>query len=164
MARAIAKGGFDQYQNVRAGAVRAIGETNDCTVVAFAAATGCGYDKAHEILTQLGRKPRHGFNTYKMVDAARALGFNVEVVPMQEMIRQYPSPHNTLQSVTSHHPDRFHKVWADGHNYWLRSNGHVLAIVNGVTIDWSRGKALRGKSLYRLTKRADARPVQSIAF
>lgn len=164
MPRAIAKGGFDQYANVRAGSIRAVGENNDCTVVAFAAATGCGYDVAHETLERLGRKRGRGFHTFQMVEAARKMGFKVENVPMNEMIQQYPGVHKGLRSVTSHHPDRFNKVWADGRNYWLRSNGHVLAIVNGVTIDWSRGKALRGKTLYRLTKIDGAQPTAPLAF
>src|SRR5688572_11915729 len=151
MPRAIAKGDTSHYLNVRAGAVRAICETNDCTVVAFAAACGITYDVAHETLERLGRKPRKGVHMYKVLGAARALGFKVEEVSMQEMIAKYPRPHNQLRCVTSHHPDRFHRAWADGHNYWLRNRGHVLAIVNGVTVDWSRGRALRGRTLWRVT-------------
>lgn len=153
MPRAIAKGNFDQYNNVRAGAVRAIGETNDCTVVALAAATGCGYDKAHELLQRRGRKPRRGFSMHQVADAAKELGFSVTRVAASEFVSKYPEPHRSvLKGVTSHHPDRFNKVWRDGHNYWLCNSRHVLAVVNGTTIDWSRGRALRCDQIWRIEK------------
>ena len=68
------------------------------------------------------------------------------------MIARYPGAHKALRNVTTHHPERFSDVWRDGKTYLMYTRGHVLAIVNGVNHDWTRGRAKRCKALYEVVK------------
>ena len=44
------------------------GETNDCTVIAVAIATGKAYDEVHNIFRRCGRKRRRGCSTLTVVE------------------------------------------------------------------------------------------------
>jgi hypothetical protein len=130
------------------------GERRDCTVIAVAVVCSVPYDVAHSALTAAGRRAKRGTHFAVTRSAIEALGYKVEEVPLQYFIGQYPKPHRSvLKSVTSHHPDRFPQAWADGKTYLLRCAGHVLAVVNGVNMDWSRGKALRVHTVMKVTKK-----------
>lgn len=151
MPRAKAKGDVSRYLKYYADSDR-IGETNDCTVVALAAATDMPYKTAHTLLAQRGRKPRRGFSMCWVEDALNELGFKATRIEAREKIDQYPSPHNNLRGVTSHHPDRFNKVWNDGQRYMFVTPRHVLAVVDGGVVDWSRGRSLRVQYVWRIEK------------
>lgn len=141
------------YYGVRANAEAAKGETNDCAVVAVAAACQVPYDEAHRVLQELGRKDRRGTRWNLTHAAIERFGFKVERVHASHFIEQYPKAHQILKSVTTHHPDRFKKVWEDGNTYVMHVTRHVLTIRNGVNMDWSRGKAKRAMAIYRVTKK-----------
>ena len=57
-----------------------------------------------------------------------------------------------LKGVTTHHMDRFNKVWADGNTYMVRIEGHILTVVNGVSHDWTRGRAKRVTNIWKIVK------------
>ncbi len=124
-------------------------ENNDCAVVAIAAATGVPYAAAHAALKAAGRKDCRGTFIHQTQKALLALGFRMINVPMSSVIATFPSPHNNLKTITSHHPERFAKVWPRG-AFMLRSRRHILAIVDGVNCDWSKGRSLRGVDFYRI--------------
>lgn len=123
-------------------------EDNDCTVKALAAACGISYDVAHEALARAGRKPRRG--SFLVARHFHMFGKNLLPVDPRNKINQYPKAHRKLKHVTSYHPRRFPKVWTDGKTYIARSRGHVFAIINGVTHDWSHGSALRVRQLFEV--------------
>lgn len=128
-------------------------ESNDCAVVAIAAVTGAPYATVLKMLTAAGRKPRKGTFTFMTRAVIEQLGFVMEEVPMSSFIERYPKAHQVLRCVTTHHPDRFRKIWADGCNYLFRTPRHILAVMNGRNVDWSRGKALRVRCVYRVYKK-----------
>ena len=74
----------------------------------------------------------------------------------EEFISQYPSAHQILKTVTTHHPKRFNKVWKDGKRYLMLTTNHALAIVDGVTHDWSASKPLRAVGLFEIIKKEQA--------
>ncbi len=130
---------------------RDMGERNDCAVRAVAAATGRPYDEVHAMFKAEGR--RDGARTFCNITWAvlKQLGFKAEIRNPRDTIAQYPGSHaRVLRSVTTHHPDRFNKVWANGKTYLLFTPGHVLAVVNGVNHDWTRGRALRVERMYEV--------------
>lgn len=141
------------YHALRANAEASKNERNDCTVVAVAAACEVPYDVAHAAMAAEGRKPRRGALWCRTHSAIRALGFELAQCHAIEFISKYPKAHQVLRSVTTHHPDRFKQVWADGNTYLVHVTGHVLTVKNGVNMDWSRGRALRAIAIYRVTKK-----------
>jgi len=130
----------------------AAGEMNDCGVVALAATTGLDYGTCHEALKRHGRKNRQGVNYGMIFAALEDLGFQFNTVDPQHFIQQYPGNHKNLKSVTSHHADRFKKVWADGHNYMVFVSGHVVGVCNGENVDWTKGRAMRARVIIRIER------------
>lgn len=125
-------------------------DRNDCAVIAIAAATGLSYEAAHSLAKAAGRKNGRGIRQAQTMAALAAAGkTTVELEPL-DFIKKYPRPHQILKSVTTHHPDRFPDVWKDGNTYLLFTRGHVLAVVNGVNCDWTRGRAKRIRWIYRV--------------
>lgn len=141
----------EQYNLMRE-FTRIANETNDCSVVSIALVTGVGYNAALEALDEAGRIPKRGSTTPQMLTAIQALGFHFETIHPSRFIDQYPGVHKNLQSVTTHHPDRFNGAWNDGNNYLLFTRGHVGAVVQGVNMDWTRGKAKRVYQIVRVWK------------
>lgn len=142
----------EAYHSIRASAAAATGERADCAVVAVAAACEVSYDEAHAALAAQGRKPRHGTYYQQTHNAIKALGFTLVRIPPEHFIQQYPKAHQVLRSVTTHHPDRFARVWRDGHTYLVHVARHVLTVRNGVNMDWSRGRAKRAIAIYRIVR------------
>lgn len=129
-------------------------ETNDCGVKAMSVAYGITYEQALNESIVAGRRKGKGtpFAVFDVV--ARAHGFKLESVKPSEFIERYPGVHKTaLKNVTTHHPDRFKAVWADGETYLLFSRAHVSACVDGVVHDWARGRAKRVWQIKRVVKR-----------
>jgi len=145
-------GTVEQYASVR-NASNALHESNDCAVVAATVATNEPYEKVHGLMAANGRRPRKGTAMAITEATLRALGFDMVCVPHHEFLSRYPGG-NLNRNITTHHPERYNNVWADGNTYLLRTAGHILAVVNGVNVDWTRGKALRVKVIYRVVKRA----------
>lgn len=126
-------------------------ERRDCTVIAVAALAEVPYAEAHAMLKQKGRKDRRGPYLSVVFEALRALGCTVTRVDSRHIIQQYPGQHKGLCHLTTHHPDRFPQVWANGKRYLFDTRQHVAAVVNGRMIDWSRNRALRAVA-YEVTK------------
>lgn len=144
-------GRSEVYAEIRLDAsVNGFNEDKDCAVVAVAAACGVSYAKAHATLKELGRKDKSSTRTAIIHKGVKALGKELKLVHAHSFISQYPAAHRVLKGVTSHHPDRFPDVWRNGKTYLLYTHAHVVAVVNGMNCDWSRGRALRIKTIYEV--------------
>lgn len=127
----------------------AINENNDCAVKAVALTCNVPYSVAHETLAKLGRKKRKATWNPLIKDAIRQLGFNLRVWSFDEcwaLIKSYPGVHGrVLTSITTHHPRRFPKQWAQFKDRRLLFlvRGHIGAVIGGELIDWSVNKAKR---------------------
>lgn len=128
-------------------------ETNDCAVRAVALATDTPYETVLDLLTRMGRLSRKSTQTSILERAVELLGYKMQYVPDHHFIRQYPRAHQRLKHVTTHHPDRFKKVWADGNTYLMYTAGHVLCIKNGTNHDWTRGRSCRSEGIYRVVEK-----------
>ncbi len=130
---------------------RGLNEANDCAVRAVAAATGRPYDEVHALFKTAGRGDARRTPTSITWDVLKQLGFRTEQRFSQHFIAQYPGSHaRVLKSVTTHHPDRFPGAWKNGKTYLMFTPGHILAVVDGVNHDWTRGKALRAQIIFEV--------------
>ncbi len=143
-------GRSEMYKSLYVDGTLTVGETNDCSVKACAVVGGVPYAVALAGLTALGRQPRRGVSTTMILDYVRSTGKTVRRVDQQELISLYPGAHKNLQNITSHHPERFNKVWANGKTYLLFTEGHVLAVANGVNHDHSVGRSFRAYMIYEV--------------
>lgn len=136
---------------------RIIGETNDCAVKAVAIVCGISYHEAHAELKKQGRKARCGTYRHQTRAAIEALGFKITewtFMEMQQFIEsRYPGNHKGLKSITSHHPRRFPKAWANCHpNMLFFSSSHVMAVKDGEVKDWAINNALRIQKIWEIEK------------
>lgn len=113
---------------------RDAGETNDCVVRAIAHSCEFSYGKAHAICAKLGRKPRRG------------VYFRRDILPA---LQRYIS----IVDVTAAYDARTILTLAcelyDG-RYMVQTRGHVLAICNGLVLDWAADRKLRVQAIYRV--------------
>lgn len=129
-----------------------MGESRDCSVVSLAVACGVAYVEAHEAMEFHGRKAGRGASIASILAAVRTLGCDYKRVSIAETIAKYPSGHrDVLKNVTTHHPERFPGVWKDGKRYLIFTTDHVLAVVDGLNHDWTKGRAKRAVSIYEIT-------------
>lgn len=126
----------------------AAGDSRDCTVKALAIACGVPYALAHDVMQAAGRRFGHGADL--TIAEFERLGKTLVPVNPRDIIATYPKPHQVLKSVTSYHPHRFRRSWKNGKTYVAFTRGHVLAIVDGVTHDWSHASALRVSRLFEV--------------
>src|SRR5690606_23917614 len=99
------------------------------------------------LLKKLGRKDKGATPVYVSEQAINQLGFKIRKWSFAErrgMIETYPSPHNGLRSITTHHLRRFPQAWAGCHPnmIWITAR-HMLAVKDGVVHDWSINRVLR---------------------
>jgi hypothetical protein len=134
----------------------AFDESADCSVKAIALAINISYAAAHELAAQNGRKKGRGMFTANICDAVRSQGYELVAHKAQHFIAQYPKSHQILKSVTTHHPERFNKVWADGKTYIMFVKGHVLTIIDGVNHDHTKGRAKQAIEIYEVRKLTSA--------
>ena len=153
MAR-IAKVGKSEVFAAHVSAGQTINERGDCAVRAVAALTDTSYEVVHAIMARRGRKHGEGTGWAIIWATIEELGFTIAVRNPTSFIQRYPGSHAAaLKSVTTHHPDRFPDVWKDGKRYMISTRAHVLAVVNGVNHDWTRGKAKRAIKIYEIVRK-----------
>ena len=136
---------------------RAFKEHNDCAVKAVAVCCGVDYAVAHKALKDAGRKDREGTPFMVIRVAVEALGFKARQWTFQDrqaFIGLYPGRAKLLQSITTHHPVRYKKVWEEEieHPTMIFTKGHVAAYRDGKVHDWSRGRSLQAWTLWSITK------------
>lgn len=132
----------------------AAGERNDCAVKAVALLTDTPWTKVRDYMNAAGRKPRRGTPWPVIMSAIRHFGYEPVLVASFEFIRRYrpnASVHSMLH-VTTHHPDRFNRVWKDGCRYLLDTRTHVAAVIDGVNHDWTKGRAKRVRAIFKIVK------------
>lgn len=128
------------------------GENNDCAVKAVALLASIPYDEAHALLKKLGRIDGAGTKNSLIREAFKELGCTVREVKTEYFTSKYPGIHKTLKSVTTHHPARFEEAFPKDSNFLFLTRNHAAAVLEGKTHDWSEGRALRVKWIWKVTK------------
>jgi len=120
-----------------------IGETNDCSLRAITAITGADYEHVVALSYEFGRKKGHGTLNKVTMAILDKLGFKAIAFDSELLTCLYPGSHKKLNSITSHHPERFERVWPLEPKFLFSSHTHMWAVVNGRNIDWTEGRACR---------------------
>lgn len=142
----------EEYIAMRS-AANELNEDNDCSVKALALVCEITYQEAHALLAAEGRKSRNGTPFAYTRAALESIGFKAILINKNDIICQYPGIHSTaLKGITSYHPARFPDVWKNGKKYLMATRGHILAVIDGKTHDWSAGRALCCTVLYEIVK------------
>lgn len=97
-------------------------ENSDCTVKALAVAYSVGYEWAHAVLKEHGRKNREGIYTRDV--------FPVVLTNMG--IKHRVGPYSATNKVSL-------KKFCEAHpkgRYVVTSSGHAMAVIDGVVYDW----------------------------
>lgn len=106
-------------------------QTNDCTVVALAHATGLPYDECYDTLAKAGRKCGRGFGLTKWAAKASLGGWR---------FRQMSFP--ATKGMRRVNPATFALKHPEG-RFILRVSKHVMACVDGVIVDAYRSDGHR---------------------
>lgn len=130
-----------------------IGEKDDCVVVALALAARIPYEEAHALCKNAGREDGKAMNDQKWIKLFKTM-MKLKGVPLQDFISQYPKPHcDVLKGVTTHHPNRFNKIWKNGKRYLFLTKDHLAYVEDGAVMDWSRKNAMRVKKVFEVTEK-----------
>lgn len=154
----ISRGNYDAYR----AEANALGETNDCSVRAVAAACGVSYREAHTALAKCGRKRREGCYVQQIHDAVRMLGFEVVRMPMfmKDMAHHLYVRHNyKVKNITTRQMTMFPNFFGEfiGLNEvngaLCYTSGHVAAWADGHVHDFGASRALQVRSIYLVVKK-----------
>lgn len=151
----------DRYAQLRSEA-SAVGERADCTVKALSIALDVPYADAHRAMEASGRKRGQGANNSVMERAAKLLGYRAVPIEPKALIARYPGAHKNLNSATTHHPERFKKVWRDLPPMYIVVRGHALGFRDGRVHDWTEGRAKRIINMFRFEPLDERKPVEGL--
>ena len=142
------------------------GETNDCTVIALAIATGNPYEVAHGALALRGRSFRKGVAMYQVFQALEDLGFDREKVferwtldhgteftessPSHQAAKRYRRSRwanvKTVRTLPEHLPKRG--------VFLIETASHVFCARAGEVHDWTEGRKHRITNIHRIIRRS----------
>lgn len=108
------------------------GETNDCAVKAIAIVANADYDEVHALLKAHGRKDGKGTPWAAIWATLKALGVWVGPVDHTNIERA-----KTVRHLPAVLPKRG--------RFLVYTRGHILAVVNGEVMDWTKGRRHRPK-------------------
>lgn len=128
------------------------GDKGHCAVIALAAITHLPAWQIQSVLAACGRKYREGTYKRHQQQALEQLGYQVTKLDRAWLhnniiIQHYPGRAKALRNVTTHHPRRYPKVWAEQPDMLMFSAGHVSAFVDGKVVDWT---IKRSKQVYEV--------------
>ena len=153
-------------------------ETNDCTVRACAVAAQIEYPVMHEYLKACGRKHRRGMRGHAYRKALAELGF--DLIQLQGPVYEYK--HTVVDGCWKYNCRTGTEHWVNDHfrttrravkgsgidyqsltvtrlqreltsgTYLVNTDGHVLALVDGVVHDYTDGRRHRIESVWRVTE------------
>ena len=138
---------FEKYRAL----ADAEGEDKDCVPRAVSAATGVPYADVLRLFADQGRKPKSATSIHMMTQVVMNLGYSIVCMNLSHFnppARAARGKHG----ITSHHPDRFPGMWSDQGRLICWNRDHVWAVVDGLNVDWSRGRSLRISRIYKIVK------------
>lgn len=99
-------------------------EDNDCSIKAICVTTGIKYSHVRDVMSKLGRKPRHGVQIPDIYKALNLLGYGV--VP-------YKKPAKTIRTLER-------VVLPKDKKFLVFTRGHVAGVNKGKVVDWTSGR------------------------
>ena len=115
-------------------------EAADCGVISVQQACGVSYDDAHAALRRYGRKDKTGTWTHQLIKAIEHLGF--EATRLQ---KHWMTKYRTMCVLNRNLPP--------SGRFIVKTSDHFAAIVDGKCDDWSAGRNMRIKGIYRIDEK-----------
>ena len=137
----------NRYKELKAYA-EAMGDKNYCSVVAVAVILDLDYKKAYRLCAKYGRKHGKGMCTYDILALVRDNGANAQSVDRAKVLATVDRPNYRVKTLTTNN-FKMSKYYNKG-RYLVFVNGHVAAVRNGVTHDWSANKAKKIQLLFTM--------------
>ena len=143
------------------------GETNDCSVIALAIATGKTYEVAHGALALRGRSFRKGVAMYQIFQALEDLGFDREKVFERWTLENGP---DFAESSQFHQEAKRYRRsrWANVKTvrtlpehlpsrgvFLVQTASHVFCARAGEIHDWTEGRKHRVTKIHRIIRRSN---------
>ena len=130
-----------------------IKEYLDCAVTAMSKFAGIPYKESHALFKAIGRLDKKSTPHWMTKKALAILGIPfVEINKWndeyRDIINTYPGRHKKLRNITTYHPTRFPKVWADKPPILFHVNAHICAFVDGKIRDWAHKRQMQVIGLY----------------
>ena len=131
------------------------GENNDCAIKVITLLTGQPYNSVLRAANERGRVPGNGTPWNIIMDLFDLYGYSVKLVEDDEMLPRKPDGTLICTTITTHHPKRFNKLWANGANYMLLTcrKRHVAAVMDGTLHDWTVGSSKRVNGVYQIIQK-----------
>ena len=144
----------EEYETL-AREARELKEKGDCAIKAISIVCGVSYKEVRDCLATYGRQPNTGVYHSEIGRAIRHFDLRYRswtFMEKMDMVRSYPSPHNQLHGITTHHPRRFKKAWEkhSGKKLLIFSSRHVAAFKDGMVHDWSVNASLRVTEIWEI--------------
>lgn len=121
-------------------------ETNDCTVIATAIVTGCGYRRAHKTIASFGREDGGTFfYRVHVEEIMNQLGCEIKFLAEPKTIKSFLRSARTNSAI-----DNVAKILPTNNTYILFVRGHVAAVKDGQLQDWTNGRKHRVIAIARV--------------
>lgn len=111
-------------------------ESNDCSIKAICVTTGIDYSHVRDVMSKLGRRPRHGAQLNDIYKALNLLGY--EVAP-------YKKPAKTIRTLER-------VVLPKDKKFLVFTRGHVAGVNKGKVVDWTSGRLHHIKFMKEVVK------------
>lgn len=132
------------------------GDKAFCSIIAVAAITNQPVQKIQSLMAKHGRKFRCGTKRETTEAVLVELGYKVTkrnyIWISNKIMNRYPERHQSLMSITSHHPRRFPSAWVGQPDMLMFGAKHVAAYVDGVVCDWTIKHSMRVNEIWTLEK------------
>jgi len=131
------------------------GETNDCGVIAVAAAVNVPYAVAHGALTRHGRRARRGTTVVQINAAVNDLGYKLIRRDLNELRNKIPYYYRP-KYLTPNSVRRFNSIWDKDRTFIALTTSHALTIRNGEVLDWTDGRKHRIVALFEVVRNEES--------
>ena len=137
----------NRYEELKAYA-EAIGDKNYCSVIAVAVILNLDYKKAYRLCAKYGRQHRKGMYTCDILTLVRENGANAQKVDKDKVLATVDRRNYRVKTLTINN-FKMSNYYSKG-RYLVFVNGHVAAVRNGITHDWSKNKAKKIQLLFAM--------------
>ena len=137
----------NRYEELKAYAQN-MGDTNFCSVIAVAVIMNLDYKKAYRLCAKFGRKHGKGMHTYDILKLLRLNNIEYKDLLIQRVLETVDRPNYRVKTLTTNN-FKMSKLYNKG-SYLMFVNGHVAAVKNGVTHDWSENRAKKIQLLFAI--------------
>lgn len=129
---------------------KAMGETNDCAVIAVAIVTGTPYERVHEIMRSHGRRKKAGVSLGPILKTLRSLGYRAPFRSQavdQAIVEMRTQKNYRVRNLTTRQLAMFPELFRDWERCLVNTSSHILAMTDGKIHDFSEARTFHVTSV-----------------